>query len=69
MSNCRGDVTLGRINDGEREPDAGVFFRAGGCFVYVRAVVRGLLAHHPHLHHLVRLEDDPPDAPGLPFGV
>lgn len=69
MLSFHGDVTLDRINDGEREPDGGQLSRTGGRFVDVRAVVSGLLAHHPHLHPLVGPEDDSPDAPGLPLGV
>lgn len=54
-------------NDGQW--DGGVPLRAGARLVLVRAVVRGLVAHHPHLLGVAGPEDRSPEAPGLPLGV
>lgn len=56
-------------DDGKRDAGGGVRVRAGGRAVFVRAVLPGLLSGHPHLHSVVRLEDDSEETAGLPLGV
>ncbi len=57
------------LNDGKWKPHGCVLVWAGGRVVLVRAVVSGLLADHPHLHFLVRFEDNSEEAAGVPLGL
>lgn len=56
------------LNDGKRKPDSCLLVWTGGSVVLVRAVVSRLLADYPHLHYLVRFEDNSEEASGLPLG-